>query len=74
MKGFFIFVLVFVLTEIDAVDDSKKFDCLPEDNATEKECLKRGCLWEKKQQVTIIQRNNIIYRFFNPSCLHNIKT
>ena len=48
MKGFFIFVLVFVLTEIDAVDDSKKFDCLPEDNATGKGMFKERLFMGKE--------------------------
>ncbi|KAI8479947.1 hypothetical protein Bbelb_423330 [Branchiostoma belcheri] len=49
MASFYLAVLLIALTPcgLDAVEDNDRFDCYPDDGATQQLCEARGCMWEE---------------------------
>ena len=45
------------------VDDNQRFDCFPENNANEAECIKRGCCWKPASESNEVNLN-IPYCFY----------
>lgn len=45
------------------VDDNQRFDCFPENNANEAECIKRGCCWKPASESNEANLN-IPYCFY----------
>ncbi|CAH1268259.1 MGAM [Branchiostoma lanceolatum] len=51
MASFYLAVLLIALTpcRLEAVEDIVRFDCYPDDGATQQLCEARGCAWEETQ-------------------------